>query len=129
VVHENDGNAGLTLQARYVVGPAPADFRCLDFDGDQRTDLAVVVGVPPANLNKRLVVARGLSVTAGVEAEVGAPSVPEALRLHGSNPFVDAARFAFSTAQRGNVRLAIYDVSGRQVAILVDGDLTAGSDG
>ena len=42
------------------------------------------------------------------------------------NPFNPSTRIPFSIPERSNVRLTVYDVLGRRVAVLVDGELTAG---
>jgi choice-of-anchor C domain-containing protein len=42
------------------------------------------------------------------------------------NPARGAARVRFTLAQPGPARLAVYDVSGREVAVLADGELAAG---
>jgi hypothetical protein len=55
---------------------------------------------------------------------------PTPLRLELSAPAPvpvrDGARFAFAVPVAGSVRLALYDVTGRQVAVLADGVLGAG---
>ena len=43
------------------------------------------------------------------------------------NPFRASTRIAFSLAEAGPARLAVYDVLGRQVAVLVDGPTEAGT--
>ena len=43
------------------------------------------------------------------------------------NPLRDRTRFTFSLAQDADVRLAVYDVQGREVAVLADGRLAAGA--
>ena len=43
------------------------------------------------------------------------------------NPFSADTRFAFETPAAGNVRLAIYDISGREVSQIFNGSLPAGS--
>jgi serine protease AprX len=56
-----------------------------------------------------------------------ATAADEALELEGPapNPVVGRARIAFSTPG-GAARLAVYDVLGREVAVLVDGEVPAG---
>lgn len=43
------------------------------------------------------------------------------------NPFMDRTSLTFATEESSNVRLAVYDVLGREVAVLVDGELEAGT--
>ena len=42
------------------------------------------------------------------------------------NPFADRTTLAFEVAESGPVRIAVYDALGREVAVLVDEDLTSG---
>jgi len=42
------------------------------------------------------------------------------------NPFVSSTRIAFTLPQRGRARLDVYDVAGRRVRTLADGELAAG---
>jgi hypothetical protein len=42
------------------------------------------------------------------------------------NPFNPRTTIAFTLARNAQVRLPIYDLRGRQVAVLVDGELPAG---
>ena len=49
-----------------------------------------------------------------------------ALQQNYPNPFNPTTGIAFSLAERGHARIAIYDVSGRLVKVLVDEDVDAG---
>ena len=64
-----------------------------------------------------------LTSTAGVAPEAGvvslAPVVP--------NPVRGTARFRFALAAAGSARLALYDVSGREIAVLAEGELGPGA--
>jgi hypothetical protein len=48
------------------------------------------------------------------------------LHANSPNPFALATRLGFTLPQRGHVRLAIHDLAGREVAVLVDGESEAG---
>ncbi len=126
LVYENDGNGGFALQRRYVIGAAPSDFRCLDFTGDGRVDLGAVIGLPPANLNRRFVVAGGIQRDPADVQTPGIRSGSQLLTASGANPFRDFTELTFSTSARANVRLTVHDVSGREVAVLLDGTLGMG---
>jgi hypothetical protein len=53
--------------------------------------------------------------------------IPSDLRLAAyPNPFNPSATIRFTLPRRGEAELAVYDVTGRQVSVLVDGVLTAG---
>jgi len=69
----------------------------------------------------------GIGATAwtSTSAEAG-PSAP--VRVVASpNPASDATRFRLDLAEAARVRLAVYDVLGREVAVLASGDFPAGS--
>lgn len=61
---------------------------------------------------------------------VTAPPAPVAAALvleqNRPNPFRPSTEIAFRIAEAGPVRLAVYDVAGRKVSVLIDGDLPAG---
>jgi len=63
--------------------------------------------------------------TSGVDE--GEPRLVSSLRQNAPNPFNPVTTISYSVAQDGaRVRLAVYDVSGRLVAVLADGPATAG---
>ncbi len=66
--------------------------------------------------------------TAAREGGEAAASVDAAFALSPAypNPMRDAATVRFAVAEAGEVRLAVYDVLGREVAVLADGVLEAG---
>ena len=68
-----------------------------------------------------------VTATAATPSE-GGPDAPAALRLEpgAPNPFRASTRVAFVLGEPGAVRVAVYDVLGREVAQLVDGPLGAG---
>ena len=60
-----------------------------------------------------------------VATEPGTPQAATALRLDGPNPFRDRTALALRTDSPGFVRVAVFDVLGREVAMLHDGPLAA----
>jgi hypothetical protein len=68
----------------------------------------------------------GTEVYSGVD-EI-ADAAPPATAIHSihPNPFNPTTRVTFDVMKKGRVELAVYDVSGRLVAVLVDGDLEPG---
>ncbi len=57
----------------------------------------------------------------------GAPDRALQLRLAGPNPFAGATALTVETSRAGPVRVAVYDVLGREVAVLADGPGPAGA--
>lgn len=70
-----------------------------------------------------------LSFSGTVDAEEPGPGLPEvtALAQNYPNPFNPSTRISFVLAESGPVMLQVFDLLGRRVATLVDGDLPAGS--
>jgi hypothetical protein len=69
-----------------------------------------------------------LRTAAAIPSDVsGSPRASHALLGPGTpNPFTDAMYISYTLPERGHVRLAAYDVAGRQVAVLADGAQDAG---
>jgi serine protease AprX len=73
------------------------------------------------------------SVNGGGQQSMAPPTLASAqeasLALDGAapNPTAGRARIAFSLAEAGPARLAVYDLLGREVAVLADGPLEAGA--
>jgi hypothetical protein len=65
--------------------------------------------------------------TATADASQPTPSREFALDLLTSNPMMNAATMAFSLPGDGLVRIAVFDVRGREVARLAEGHCPAGS--
>jgi hypothetical protein len=79
------------------------------------------------NLEANLLLAELAGELTPVAAEPPAP-LPSGLALDvvGPNPVRTGAEVAFTLAAPSAVRLAVYDVLGREVAVLVEGERTAG---
>ena len=66
----------------------------------------------------------GVDVTTGVDD--GDPVHVNSLGQNTPNPFNPVTTIRFSLAEKGHVRVAVYDVDGRQVRVLVDEEREAG---
>ena len=99
--------------------PRSRPYVC-DWTGDGSLDLLVGAGDGIV----RLYQGRSLAAVAMGES----PAADQALRLQAyPNPFNPHTTLAFRLEDRTHVRLSIYDVAGRRVALLKDGPLAAGS--
>jgi hypothetical protein len=67
----------------------------------------------------------GFEVPTAVDKDPAVPAVT-ALGSVYPNPFNPTTKIAFDLASKGHVELAIYDVTGRKLAVLVDRVLDAG---
>jgi len=67
---------------------------------------------------------QALSIPTGVQD--GAPAFRNALLPNRPNPFNPSTRIEFELARAGQARIRVFDVSGRRVATLLDGNLAAG---
>lgn len=69
-----------------------------------------------------------LTGTTGVSDEQDASGVPEVIVLHQNfpNPFNPTTTIAFGIQEPGSIRLSVYDILGREVAVLADGMRAAG---
>jgi subtilisin-like proprotein convertase family protein len=65
------------------------------------------------------------AVDGGTLLAAGVASAPAAAGIS-PNPFADRATVSFSVAETSPIRLVVYDVLGREVAVLVDGTVEAG---
>jgi hypothetical protein len=70
---------------------------------------------------------RTKEATASVTEESGSPAAGLQLAAPAPNPFTSTTRFDYTLAKGGRYRLAIYDVQGRQVAVIGEGSAQAGS--
>jgi len=61
--------------------------------------------------------------------QAGMPVLPSAYTLHSTypNPFNSTTTIQFALPEDSRMRLAVYDLSGREVAVLVEGELKAGN--
>jgi hypothetical protein len=145
VVNQNGANAQFKGEG-FVNDVTPARFMLWAGDGDATSDEddfdtfririweevgeeEVVIydnGTDQAIAGGSIVIHTGGKGKAGKD---GFPDVPVefALGQNYPNPFNPATQLAFDLPEAANVRLAVFDVLGRQVALLADGGYEAGT--
>lgn len=67
------------------------------------------------------------SMVVGTSNETAAPDARLSLASVGANPFIGTTTLAYTLPAAQQLRLSIYDILGREVAVLVDGVQTAGT--
>jgi len=91
---------------------------------------SVIIKWPCGNIEIFTDVAADQKLTYVENEETGTPLIPQAgilnLRPARPNPFNPQTRVSFDLPRDGRATLRVYDVSGRLVRTLVDGDLPAG---
>jgi hypothetical protein len=116
-----NGNGSFGVHTQYSTGNGPQFVVAGDLNGDGSPDL----GVANSYSNTISVL---LNLVPGI---VGAdePKVSPAafLRAPAPNPFVAQTVINFTIQRSGEVKLAVFDVSGRMIRSLVSGDRPAGA--
>ena len=119
-----DRQGGLGAATHYAAGQGPSAITLADVDRD--TDLDLVVACKDED---RVCVLINQSTTT---TTVGAPGVER----HGfwlgaarPNPMGGSTAISFALARASRVELAVFDVLGRKVSVLVDGELDSGLHG
>jgi uncharacterized repeat protein (TIGR01451 family) len=112
----------------------PPDFEQFQLREEQVSFLAVSqTGLVYANSVTGGIVsfemASSAATATGVEDEaLGAEVLPEGFALNQNypNPFNPVTTIGFALPESGRARMAVFDILGREVSVLVDGQLTAG---
>ncbi|HET6566936.1 MAG TPA: alpha-amylase family glycosyl hydrolase [Rhodothermales bacterium] len=89
---------------------------------------SVSVDVPGYTTELYVLADSAMDISVSIPADGPGGELPAQLALEQNypNPFRQATTLAFSLPRPEHVRLAVYDVLGRQVAVLQDGQLAAG---
>ena len=107
----------------FIFNPGPSNF-IYPIGRVVLADLAMDGTTPPAGVTIRF-------VTPGVPVaiEQGPEEAPQTLQLLPAypNPFRSEVTVPFIVERAGTVRLAVYDILGRQVSVLIDGEVAAGT--
>lgn len=104
----------LLLTDRKATNPG---IRCFDLATGAAAGALINVGLPPFDI----------LVGAGVPTGAGDAPALTGLGANYPNPFNPSTTIPFTLAREGHAALRIYDVSGREIATLVDGVRNAGA--
>jgi hypothetical protein len=106
-----------------IAGTSSGSLRCYELVGDYHTS---ELWWPMFRHDRARTGCYGTAVPTGVDET--AAVTPRATRIASiyPNPFNPSTRIAFELSARVRVELAIYDVSGRRVAVIVDREMGAG---
>jgi len=118
----NNGDATFAGAFTVYVGPDARGLTAGDFDRDCDLDIAVAI----MGDNSVAVTMNTTDPTTGV-GDYGTPAVVAGYRLHPNypNPFNPMTKVSYQLAEQLPVHLRVYDVAGRLVKTLVDGDIRA----
>jgi hypothetical protein len=119
-VLENNGDATFESPYTVAVGPDPMGIVSRDFDSDGDGDLAVAV----FDDDSVAVVGCNADPTAVGGGVIGGVDVLRLYRAH-PNPFASETALAFELSEPARVAVRIYDVSGRLVRTLTEGEFRA----
>ncbi len=112
-----------------TLGPGESRAVALTFRAGARAvgDYAAVLQAFEAASGAAVEVPLALTVTMGTAQEEGPaePDAPLAVSVY-PNPFAQSATVALTLGDETRVRVAVYDVLGREVTVLADGALAAG---
>jgi hypothetical protein len=120
----NIGNGTFSPDDFYAVGNSPTSVCSADFDKDGDNDLAVT-NFDDDNVS---VLMNGSDIVVDVDGDFPAENSPRQIRLDQNypNPFNPYTAVAFFIARRSPVELSVYDVMGRVVRRLANGEMPAG---
>ena len=127
-----DGPRDVSLSLREM-GVRPAGFELFVIDRDRGTAVALADGIVDVTLSadrpvRHLRLIAGTEVFAQSESE-GAPLSPTTFALAPTypNPFAAQTTIRYRLESRGTATLEVFDLLGRRVRVLADGDQGAGS--
>ena len=122
----------LTEYNEGVIGPGHcSEDETSETEGDAEESTASIESVEPAKLDEKQIVVEQDAAeqpeaepTENIQSE---PEIPTSFELDNyPNPFNPSTTMKLSIPEQSEVRVAVYDIVGRQVQQLVDGVLTAG---
>ncbi len=112
-----------TIELVIASGASGGSLRCYELIGDYQTSQ---LWWPMFRHDRARTGCYGAVVPTGVDETASA--TPSATRIASiyPNPFNPSTRIAFDLSARARVEIAIYDVSGRRVAVILDREMGAG---
>ncbi len=112
-----------TIELVMIAGSSSGSLRCYELIGDYQ---ASRLWWPMFRHDRSRTGCYDAAVPTGIDDVANA--TPSATRIASiyPNPFNPSTRIAFELSSRARVELAIYDVSGRRVAVIIDGEMGAG---
>jgi uncharacterized delta-60 repeat protein len=101
----------------------------LGMQPDGKVVLAGYAQVQGANLTNDFAVVRYMGAFVPTGVENGGSSIPHSISLEQNypNPFNPATQLVFKIPEAGRVRLSVFDLLGREVAVLLDDERPAGT--
>ncbi len=109
---------------RVTIGQGPFD---IPNGGSQRVQFCVGAGEDLADLSQNMLDCQAALVVAIEPGPDGLPGTHNLSTVY-PNPFNPQANFTLEVAEQQNVRIAVYDALGREVATLFNGSLNAGTE-
>jgi uncharacterized protein (DUF362 family) len=119
---------GLDPEAATFPLPAPiSDGSATSSNTDNHLALLNGKGVGTNQLSQILLVGDGTGLLTGVSRGTG-PSIPSGFKLSANfpNPFNPSTMIVFSLSHAASVSLRVYDIAGREVETLIQGEVPAG---
>jgi hypothetical protein len=112
----NGGGGAFDPAVNYAVGDTPRALVAADLDGDGDVDVATVNSV-----SNTVTILRNGPLGA-VDVDEPAPPVAPVLHANRPNPFHPATEIAFTLPSPATVEIAVFDVRGRLVRRLLEGE-------
>ncbi len=115
------GDGTFSFAQNYICWGMPGSIGGADFDNDGDYDLAVANRGDVAILMNLTI----MPEQTGMEEDPASPPVRAALRNY-PNPFNPSTTIKFIVPKSARVRITVLDVTGREIALLVDKDMESG---
>jgi hypothetical protein len=128
-VYINNGSGTFSFKMRYGASWSASGIVFKDFTGDGKLDIITATNLPPAGFQSALIMIRGKNTgIVGINSALTS-AVPEnyILSQNFPNPFNPVTRINYALPKAGVVTLKVYDVLGKETAVLVNEYKNAGN--